>query len=142
MRNSSASNHAQKHPDVSSLPLNNPPPLVVVDCDINRISGCFDYLKDPTTHHQISAAHKKAMADWAVGQGMFSKDAHRLAGREPIKFDEAIHEILNMDAGRLAGLNNLGGWIVWFIRTKATGRRRVVAPKPYNELGESGRYRR
>jgi hypothetical protein len=140
MRNSSASNDAQKNLDPAALPLNNPPPVVVVDCSIDRYFGCFDYREeDPTTHHQTSAGHKKAMADWAVGQGMFTKDARRLAGREPIKFDEAIHEILNMDAGRLAGLHNLGGWIVWFVRTKATGRRRVVAPKPYNE---SGRYRR
>jgi hypothetical protein len=69
------------------------------------------------------------MTDWAIGQGMFERDARSLADREPLKFDEAIHQILNMEAARLEGLHNLGGWVVWYIRNKAVGERRFVEPK-------------
>jgi hypothetical protein len=123
-------NHAQS-PAAPVSPLNNPP-VVVVDCEINIAAGCFklDSTTTTTTHHQASAAHKMAMAEWAISLGMFSRDAHDLAEREPLKFDEAVHEILSMAPERLAGLNNLGGWIVWFIAKRAVGRRRVVGVKP------------
>jgi hypothetical protein len=133
MKNVTALSYAQNQADPDGLPLDNPPLVVVVECDISRSFGCFDYREDPTTTHQTSPSHIDAMADWAVGQGMFSKDAHELAAREPLKFDEAIHEILNMETGRLERLHNVGGWMVWFVRNKAVGSRRYVEDKPYRD---------
>jgi hypothetical protein len=128
MKNMPGQNYAQNIPDFDSLPLKNLPPLVeVVECSIENYSGCFNSRESPTTHHQESVGHKNAMALWAIGQGMYAKDAHDLVEREPVKFDEAVFEIINMTANRLEQLNNLGGWIVWFINNKATGKRRHVA---------------
>jgi hypothetical protein len=134
MNNMPGQNYAQNIPDFESLPLKNLPPLVeVVECSIENYSGCFNSRESPTTHHQESVGHKNAMALWAIGQGMYAKDAHDLVEREPVKFDEAVFEIINMKAERLEQLNNLGGWIVWFITNKAVGSRRAVRDLPVQQ---------
>ena len=135
MKNSPEYQHAQNSDPIHEKPR----VVVVVGCDINRLSGCFDGGNDPTTTHQLSVAHISAMADWAIGQGMFAKDAHQLAARDPIKFDEAIHEVLNMETGRLESLHNLGGWIVWYVRNKAVGERRYVN-EPYRRTKTKSYY--
>ena len=142
MRSQSAWKHVQNQHDDDPLPLENPLPLVVVDCEVSVESGCFRSGIETTHHHQGSATHKSAMVEWAIGQGIYASTAHDLAVREPQKFDEAVHEILHMDARRLAGLHNLGGWLVWYVRVIATGERRRVEPRarglshnPYSSLG-------
>ena len=131
MANQSQVRHAQNVPEVAPLPPNNPQPLVVVvGCEVDINHGCFSITGNPTHHHQRAEAHKTAMSDWAIGQGMYQRDATDLVEREPVKFDEAIYELLTMDAARLDGLNNIGGWLVWFVRNKATGARRWVDPRP------------
>jgi hypothetical protein len=132
MMNSPRADFARNLPNSGPLPLENPlPPVVeVVECSIEDSTGCFNSEDSPTIHHQQADSHRSAMVDWAVGQGMYQADAADLAAREPAKMDEAIYEILNMEPGRLEGLHNIGGWIVWFVRRKATGRRRWVASRP------------
>lgn len=127
MTNQSRESRVQKTVDSSEQ---SAPPVVVVDCFIDQYSGCFTSGNSTTTHHQETLSHKNAMVDWAIGQGMFERDAERLADKQPLKFDEAIFELLNMKVDRIEQLNNLGGWIVWYVRTRATGRRRWIDDRP------------
>ena len=73
------------------------------------------------------------MIAWAVEAGMYKKDAERIARKKPAELDEAIFVLVHMDAGRRSKLNNVGGWIVWYIRTKASGQRQqgcgIAAPR-------------
>lgn len=95
--------------------------VVVVECIVN-IAGCFGS-NDHHHHHTTTARHIDAMVEWAVGQGMYPKDARSLADRKPQKMDEAIYYLLHMDERRRDDLRNIGGWIVWYINTQASGQR-------------------
>ena len=65
-----------------------PPVVVVVECIVN-IAGCFGS-NDHHHHHTTTARHIDAMVEWAVGQGMYPKDARSLADRKPQKMDRRV----------------------------------------------------